>query len=108
MFAILDGSYQQVSNAYRFTVGDVLGIEDVENAEQLMVFPNPAEDVVNITAPTNVNKVEVFSLDGKMVKGNNVVGSTNVKLNVEDLESGIYVLKVYADRQTHVARIIKK
>ena len=63
---------------------------------------------VNVTATTNVNKIEVFSLDGKMVMSDNFVGNTRVKINVGDLADGIYVLKAHADGQTHMCRIIKK
>ncbi len=108
MFAVIDGVYKQSSGAYRFTVADQSGIESVEVADQLLVYPNPAYDVVNITAPTNVNKVEIFSLEGKMVKSDNLIGDTSVKVNVEGLAAGIYVLKVHADGQIHMSRIIKK
>jgi hypothetical protein len=73
-----------------------------------LVYPNPAEDVVNVTATTNVNNIGVFSLDGKMVMSDNFVGDTKVKIKVDDLAAGIYVLKVHADGQTHMCIIIKK
>ncbi len=106
--AVVYAGNDQVSDAYRFTVADQVGIEDVELTDHLLVYPNPAEDVVNVTATTNVNNIEVFSLDGKMVMSDNFVGDTRVKIDVDDLAAGIYVLKVHADGQTHMCRIIKK
>jgi PKD repeat protein len=72
-------------------VGGV-GINDQTKAT-IMVFPNPASDVVNVQASSNIVDVQIFNLVGQLVL-NQKVGSKNVSVNTSNLKSGVYDLKV--------------
>lgn len=70
----------------------VVGVEE-EITDALSIFPNPAADVINITADidlTNAN-VEIFDINGKRVMATTLKTNT---INVRELNSGIYIMVV--------------
>ena len=73
------------------------GIEKYDNSSSIKVFPNPAQDIVKIqSAVNNIQKTELYSLQGKLISENKIPQQTpEVNLNVEGLEKGIYLLKIY-------------
>jgi len=79
------------------------GIEDIAN--DVNVYPNPATDVINIKTPDNVLRVEVYSLQGQLVKIE--TGDVN-SISVKDLANGMYTLKLTTDKGTSIHKIVKK
>ena len=78
----------------------------INNAEiqNLTLYPNPVKDELNITAKNPINKVEIYSLDGKTVmQENNFAG----KMKVSSLVKGVYMVKVYTLQGVETVKIIK-
>lgn len=78
-----------------FVVVDYLGQGEVEIADQIEVYPNPASGVLNIEAPVTGNRNLHFALtdlSGKVVQefseGNVLIQQ---ELNIPD---GVYLLKI--------------
>ncbi|WP_298157381.1 T9SS type A sorting domain-containing protein [Flavobacterium sp.] len=90
-------------------VSQVLGTEDYL-ASQFAVFPNPANDVINInnTNDAIITNVKVTDLKGRTVKSSNVVAASNVQISASDLSAGVYFLNITSDKGTVVKKIVKK
>ena len=75
------------------------------------VYPNPAEDKLNLfwsaTNLSNEMSVQVYSLNGKRLLSQSYNEKPS-ELNVSQLASGVYLLKVNSGDQSAVRRIIKK
>jgi hypothetical protein len=54
----------------------------------LSVYPNPADDVVNISG-VDVKQARIFSNDGKLV-----ITADDAVVNVSNLQSGVYFMTV--------------
>ncbi len=67
------------------------------------IFPNPAQDMINIESAEKINHVEIINQNGETVKDFN---SQNV-YNVSDLESGMYIVKITTATNTFTTRIHK-
>jgi len=63
-----------------------------DDAEGLRIYPNPAVDVVTVAGSSALGTVEIYSLDGRLVK---VVEATDYSTTVEvgDLAKGSYVVR---------------
>ncbi len=86
-----------------YSVAAPLSTESFEN-DSFKVFPNPVSDVVNISSKTIIDKVELYN-----VLGEKVLQSTNTKtLNVESLNAGIYILKVFSNDESATKKIVIK
>lgn len=75
----------------------------------LSVFPNPANDVVNVTNAENilVNGITVTDLNGRTVKTSKYNGVANAQINISDLASGVYMLTVSSDKGSLTKKIVK-
>ena len=81
------------------------GTDIEEIANDVNVYPNPATDMINITTPDNVLRVEIFNMQGQLVKAE--AGEVN-QISVKDLANGIYTLKLTTDNGSSVHKIVKK
>lgn len=81
---------------YMIDVTYPAGIEDVATTEAA-IYPNPATDVININTDENVLRVEVFNMQGQLVKV--VTGEVN-QISVNGLANGVYTLKLTTENGT--------
>ena len=60
------------------------------------LFPNPATSEINISSMGNTNyyNIEIHDLTGRLVKIENSRTSNNTTLDVSDLKSGNYIIKI--------------
>ncbi len=72
-------------------VGGV-GIDD-HTTITVTIFPNPVTDMLNIGGSTIIQEVQIINMAGQIVY-NKQVEMSSVKLNLSNLRSGIYHLKV--------------
>ena len=72
------------------------------------MYPNPSSDVLNIQLPTGTSKakVGVFDYTGRLVSSQDVTPS-NGRVDVTNLSSGMYIVKVTADNKIGAQRFIK-
>lgn len=68
-------------------------IKEVQSIEY-KVFPNPAQDVVNINCKnSNNNQVLIYNITGQVVY-NNMFNTSQFKINTSDFKEGIYFIKI--------------
>jgi len=98
-----------------FQQGNLLGTEiekPVAGKGDIRVYPNPASSEVNIavTLPNAEGRatVEVYDIAGRMVKSTSavMVGHEPYRLDVSNLPSGIYLLRVATESPAAV-RVVK-
>ncbi len=80
------------------TIEDATGISE-NVATGVNIYPNPANTVLNVTASSEINMVEIYSLTGAKVATINGNG-TNVKVNVADYANGMYFVKIITNDGT--------
>lgn len=66
---------------------------DESIATEIAIFPNPANDILNITSSETISEIEIVNVMGQVVKRIEV-NSDNVVCNVEDLKAGVYVVRI--------------
>lgn len=70
------------------------------------IFPNPIKNELFINSQSKqLTKVEIFTILGKKVKE---IRKNIKKINVEDLSSGLYLVKIYSQDESFVSKIIKE
>jgi Secretion system C-terminal sorting domain len=71
------------------------------------VYPNPAENIINIDLANNVNKLHIslFDATGKMVFDNQLSNVNGSSISTQNISSGLYFLKLDADGQQSNTKI---
>ena len=73
----------------------------------ISVFPNPVSNLLTVETSESINQASVYNSSGQLVKQIRESNGGLLQINVQDLESGMYVLKVETDNNTFVERIVK-
>lgn len=78
-----------------FITGNV-GIENANNINQINIFPNPAQNHVNIDGinPNQKIQIQLLSIDGREVFNENTFGLESIRLNLNDYSNGLYILHI--------------
>ena len=85
---------------------DVTGVG--ENAQQaLNIYPNPVNDKLFIEANETISNVEIYNLTGVKVLSQEC-NSDKVEIEVSELQSGIYFIKMINGNSTETRSFIKK
>lgn len=89
-----------------------LSNNDIENKYSFNIYPNPVNDVVNISSTDlkEVNSVSIYDMTGREILTQNTNASQqNVQINTANLEQGSYVMILRnASKQTlHTHTLIK-
>ena len=85
------------------------GTENVaENGQTgLSLYPNPTQSVLNLSADMQGRtEVKILDLSGRTVKHYVVNGLNALRLNVSDLQSGVYFISVSNEESTLVSKFI--
>ena len=80
------------------------GVE--ENEVRFGIYPNPAESELNINSNATSYEYQMINSVGQVVMSG--VANGNVKLNVSELNNGVYFLKVVANGNTSVEKVVIK
>ena len=73
------------------------GINDEISGDEILVFPNPVNDMLTITSSEVISEIEIVNDRGQIVRRMDVNGNTAV-CNVSELASGVYVVRIYTIR----------
>ena len=85
------------------------GTEGVNETTQqaLSLYPNPTKCMLNLSADLQGRtEVKIFDLNGRTVKHYVVNGLNTLRLNVNDLQSGVYFISVSNEGSTLVSKFI--
>ena len=75
-----------------------------ENEVVIAVYPNPAESVLNIRTNAISFEYQMINSMGQVVMSGHA--NENAELNVSELNSGIYFLKVVANGSAQIERVV--
>lgn len=87
-----------------------VGIEEVYSGV-LAVYPNPANNVVNISleANTQTESVKVFDFTGRLVMEQAVNnGAASIKMDISSLSNGLYVVQVATAKGISSHKVVKQ
>jgi hypothetical protein len=92
------GSELWLDNISLSSTSDVIEL----SKNEVNVYPNPANDILNISASGEVSRVVISTLDGKVMKT-----STESSVDVSDLTSGMYIYQVTVNGEVSTGNFVK-
>ncbi len=100
--------YVIIINDIKVTAGR-MGVNKA-TATKFSIFPNPAHDVINFSNAENVtvDKVTISDINGRLVKSEHIKAVSESRIDVSDLQPGIYFLTLSTNEGMITKKIIKK
>ena len=80
------------------------------NTSKFVMYPNPTTGIVYVKFDnqTDVNAINVYSVSGQLVFSKKITSSSdNYSIDLQQLSSGVYIVKIETDKGTQVNRLIK-
>ncbi len=103
-------SAQMLTFYMHYTINPV-GISE-NLLSEFMLYPNPVKDQLNVRYEGNTNRntrIEIYNALGKLMQTRRVSPNTNYQINMNNLHSGLYMVKlVNAEGVLQTRKILKK
>ncbi|WP_026703637.1 T9SS-dependent choice-of-anchor J family protein [Flavobacterium soli] len=77
------------------------------NSANFKFYPNPVKDVLNLSYDQAITNVAVFNLLGQKVI-ENTINATTAQVDMSNLATGSYLVKVTSENQTKTIKVIKE
>ena len=84
------------------------GIASYQSAENIQLFPNPAQSELNIQLTTAVEKIQVIDVLGKILFEKKTNNQQNLKINISQFQNGVYFVKAYSTQGVVVKKFVKR
>ena len=86
------GSCVDTSNSALLVVHSTAGITKLSK-EQITISPNPAKNVISISSPVAIEKIEITNMVGQKLISQ-TPNNNSINLDIHDLTPGIYILRI--------------
>jgi hypothetical protein len=80
----------------------LLSQKELDNSLDLIIYPNPFDDVINIDQQYEFDHLKLYDINGKMV-----LQSSKKSIDTKLLKEGVYILKLFNYQSSIQIKIIK-
>ena len=90
------------------SIGGVLGIEEYDNENNILIFPNPASNTIQIinNSDEHIESIDFFDIDGKNVLKS--VPQQDEPINISMLNKGTYIIKITTKNKIYKKKVVKQ
>ncbi len=103
---ITSGSCTELSQCIELST---LGL-DAFLASEVSIFPNPVKTNLNVVISNNTEAIalDLFDVSGKLISQKRITNEENMFLQMKNMSSGIYFLKVSSSEKSGTYKIVKE
>jgi hypothetical protein len=102
-----DGTYSDMG-AYYFDQGIYTSLNESKVISEINIYPNPAQDFLQIASDTFIDHVVICSLNGTVIISQSALNNF-ISIDISNLNSGIYLVKLFSNQDVlSIKKIIKK
>ncbi len=76
-----------------------------QESETLRIYPNPAQNHINLEASELITRIRLYSIDGTLIK-QSFPNSKNLQIAVGEFPAGLYLLETQTDNKLLIRKII--
>ena len=97
---ITDGICVDTSDCSNIIISNINNV----SIDNISVYPNPANTVLNIDG-NNINKIEIVTINGVVVESIQVKNEAT-KINLSNINKGIYFVRIYSDDFMKIEKVV--
>ncbi len=95
VYSIFQKTYIEFLPILKIAIPDTLSlVEEINIDNTFSVFPNPADNTINVSSQNKINKIEIYNILGVKLSSE-TINNTKATLDVSNLKSGNYILKLH-------------
>ena len=77
--------------------------------EHLLIYPNPATEIITINSNSKIELISIYNSKGKMICQMNSHRETYIQIDLSEYTSGLYFISaVYSDGDVEYKKLIKE
>lgn len=104
---VFDYNYALITNDAVTTFETILGSETFIKDKSITIYPNPSKDIVNIITKEDIQGIEVYDIQGRLLQTLQIKTSS-AQIDLSGRQSGIYLIKVATAKGVMVQKVIKQ
>lgn len=82
----------------------VIGLDENDLMNQVLLFPNPSQNVLNIKSDDLFERYSIVDMQGNIIQNDSV---TSQQINITDLPKGVFVIKLIGVKGIIVRKFLK-
>jgi hypothetical protein len=73
-----------------------VGTNEIASAQEIESFPNPVNSELTVTGLSSnaFYTLNLYDFNGSLIQSNNITGAATTKLNLENVSTGVYLLRI--------------
>jgi hypothetical protein len=87
-----DDNGEDAGHVRVFENSTIQSIEDIENINLVSMYPNPANELIQIQSKQTINSFKIVSVEGRIVHQKEGLNLSEFSIDIKDLASGTYAL----------------
>lgn len=104
--------YDNLGNRIQLDV-EILGIDEEDLKNTITLYPNPPDEFLSVQMPENLisetSEISLYDVNGRLLKFQKLkVENRVIRISVENLSNGVYLLRVTNNDQNWSQLFIKK
>ncbi len=99
-----DYNFPIVTNEAKSVISNIVSTSNFDINDDIVIYPNPAGDYINIGSAADVIKVNIYDLAGRLLQSSSVV---NNQVHIKSLGTGTYLVKIFAKDGVSVKKMEK-
>jgi len=88
-----------------FVTDSTVSVSENNHNNIVSVFPNPSNGVINIKSNSEINRILVTDITGKIVYEETKINSLDHSMNLDRLKTGVYFVKLFTKSELNVFKI---
>ncbi len=107
----VEENFENISNIINWYENEIFpssyafGVTEIENKNEIKLFPNPANNIITISASYIFIEIEIFSNTGQLIKKINSNNKFEV-IDISNFTSGYYFVKIKNTKEVWVKKIV--
>jgi len=101
-------NYEMTSEQITSLYNGTLSVKNIDFKNNISIWPIPVKDLFYISSSSNsLSKISIYDINGRLIMYEKLKDITKTEINVSNIQSGIYFLKISNNlEQTSIIKIV--
>jgi hypothetical protein len=89
-------------------VNDYTAVNKTESKSGISIFPVPVRDFLNIKSEQRITDAQIYNIAGQLLLNSNFDNIQETQINISNLKSGSYIIRIHTSNGVETLRFVKQ